>query len=57
MTAPDGENFQEIPILSFLDRYRDLAPLLLRVFVGFVLIYGTATTCSAPRACWSSGIS
>ena len=29
-------------MLSFLDRYRDLAPLLLRLFVGFVLIYGTA---------------
>ncbi len=29
-------------MLSALDRYRDLAPLLLRVFVGFVLIYGTA---------------
>ena len=28
--------------LSFLDRYRDLAPLLLRLFVAFVLIYGTA---------------
>lgn len=24
-----------------MDRYRDLAPFLLRLFVGFVLVYGT----------------